>query len=64
MISPTPTEQRIVVPPEVPHDTRICIEDLDFDESDNDELSEEREMQEQCRRFDAQTEATCNSLND
>ena len=28
MISPEQTEVRIVVPPEVPHDTRICIEDL------------------------------------
>ena len=26
---PTPTEQRVVVPPEVLHDTRICIEDLE-----------------------------------
>ena len=28
---------KMVVPPEVPHDTRICIEglvDVDFDESD------------------------------
>ena len=40
MISPTPTEQRVVVPSDVPHYTRICIEDLvntDFDESDVDE---------------------------
>ena len=28
VISPERTEVRIVVPPEVPHDTRICIEDL------------------------------------
>ena len=28
MISPEQTEVRIVLPPEVPHDTRICIEDL------------------------------------
>ena len=34
------------------------MEDLDFDESDNDELSEEREMQERCRRFDAQMTAS------
>ena len=27
VISPTPTEQRVAVPPEVLHDTRICIED-------------------------------------
>ena len=42
-----------MVPPEIPHDTRTCIEDLDFDE-----LREEREMQEECRRWNAQTEAT------
>ena len=34
------------------------MEDLDFDESDNDELSEEKKMQEQCRRFDAQMTAS------
>ena len=36
---------RIVVPLEVPHDTRICNEDLsdtDIDESDLDELRDER----------------------
>ena len=43
VISPTPTERRVVVLPEIPHDTRTCIEDLDFDESDSDELREERE---------------------
>ena len=40
VISPRPTEQRVMVPPELPHDTRICIEDLDFDETDSDELRE------------------------
>ena len=45
MISPTPT-------------TRICIEDLDFDETDMDELREEREIQDECRRWNAQTEET------
>ena len=58
VISPRPTERRIVVPPEVPHDTRICIEDLDFDESDSDELRDDREMQDEVRRWNAQTEAT------
>ena len=36
---------RIVEPPEAPHDTRICIEDLvdtDIDESDIDELRDEK----------------------
>ena len=28
VISPEQTEVRIVVPPEVPHDMRICIEDF------------------------------------
>ena len=42
-----------MVPPGIPHDTRTCIEDLDFDE-----LREERELQEECRRWNAQTEAT------
>ena len=38
-IRPEETKQRIVVPPEVPHDTRICVEDLvDIDESDVDQL--------------------------
>ena len=55
VISPTPTEQRVMVPPEKPHDTRTCIEDDDFDESGSREL---REMQDECRRWDAQTEAT------
>ena len=45
VISPTPTDERVMVPPEIPHDARTCIEDLDFDESDSDELREEREMQ-------------------
>ena len=58
VISPTPTERRIVVPPEVPHDTRIGIEDLDFNESDSDELRDDREMQDEVRRWNAQTEAT------
>ena len=58
VISPRPTERRIVVPPEVPHDTRICIEDLVFDESDSDELRDDREMQDEVRRWNAQTEAT------
>ena len=53
VISPALTERRIVVPPEVLHDTRICIEDLDFDDSDSD-----REMQDEVRRRNAQTEAT------
>ena len=38
------------MPTEVPHDTRICIEDLadtDIDESDSDELREEREVQDE-----------------
>ena len=44
----------VVAPAEVPHDTRICIEDLvdtDFDESDVDELRAEKkghESKEQC----------------
>ena len=42
---PSPTERRVVVSPEIPHDTRTCIEDLNFDESDSDELREEIEMQ-------------------
>ena len=46
-----------MVPQEIPHDTRICIEDLDFDETDRDELRK-REMQDECRRWNAQTEAT------
>ena len=54
----TPTEQRVVVPPEIPHDARNCIEDLDFEESDSDESREEREMQDECRRWNAQTETT------
>ena len=57
VISPTPTEERVMVPPEIPHDARTCIEDLDFDESDSDELREEREMQDECPRWNAQTEA-------
>ena len=35
---------RIVVPPEVPHDTRICIEDLvgtDIDGPDIDDLKDD-----------------------
>ena len=58
VVSPTPTEQRVVLPPGLLHDTRICIEDLDFDETDRDELREEREMEDECRRWNAQTEAT------
>ena len=58
VIISTPTEQRVMVPPEIPHDTRTCIEDLDFDESDSDELREEREVQDECRRWNAQTRAS------
>ena len=61
VISTTPTEQRVMVPPEIPHDTRVCIEDIvntDFDESDNDELREKREMQDEFRRWNAQTTAS------
>ena len=58
VISPRATERGIVVPPEIPHDTRTCFQDLDFDESDNDESREEREMQDEVRRWNAQTEAT------
>jgi len=47
-----------MVPPEIPHDSRICIEDLDFEESDSDESRAEREMQDECRRWNTQTEAT------
>ena len=47
-----------MVPPEIPHDTRTCAEDLDFDESDSDELREEREVQDECRRWNAQTRAS------
>ena len=50
VISPEQTEVRTVLPPEVPHDTRICIEDLadtDTDESDSDELRVEREVQDE-----------------
>ena len=50
VISPEQTEVRIVVPPELRHDTRICIEDLadtDIDESDIDELRDEREVQDE-----------------
>ena len=47
----------MVVPPEIPHDTRTCIEDLDFDESDSNELREERKMQDEVRRWNAQTVA-------
>ena len=38
---------RIVVPPEVPHDSRICIEYLvgtDIDESDTDELKDDEKI--------------------
>jgi len=58
VVSPTPTEQRVVLPPGLLHDTRICIEDLDFDETGRDELRQEREMQDECRRWNAQTAAT------
>ena len=38
-IRPEQTKQRVMVPPEVPHDTRIFVEDLvDIDESDVDRL--------------------------
>ena len=50
VISPEQTEVRTVAPPEIPHDTRICIEDLvdtDIDESDIDELRDEREVQDE-----------------
>ena len=53
MISPTPTEDNVMVPPEIPHDTRIYIE-----EKDSDELKEEREMQDECRRWNAQTRSS------
>ena len=46
-ISPEQTKVRIVAPPEVPYDTRICIENLvdtDSDELEIDELREEREV--------------------
>ena len=59
MISLEQTEVRIVVPPEVAHDTRTCIEDLvdtDIDESHSDELREDREVQDECRQ---QTCKTC-----
>ena len=39
-----------MVPQEIPHDTRICIEDLvntNVDESDSGQLREEREMQDE-----------------
>ena len=58
VIIPTPTEQRVMVPPEIPHDTRTCAENLHFDESDSDELREEREVQDECRRWNAQTRAS------
>ena len=45
MISPEQTEVRIVVPSEVPHDMRICIEDLV--DTDIDDSREEREVQEE-----------------
>ena len=50
VISPEKREVRIVLSPEIPHDTRICIEDLvdtDFDVSDSDELRDEREVQDE-----------------
>ena len=39
-------KKRVVVPPEVPHDTRICIEDLvtNFDESDVENLRDEKKV--------------------
>ena len=43
VISPEQTEETIVVPPEVPHDTRICIEDLV--DMEIDQLREKREVQ-------------------
>jgi len=46
------------MPPEIPQDARTCTEDLDFEESDSDESREEREMRDECRRWNAQTEAT------
>ena len=48
VISPEQTEVRIVVPPEVPHDTRICIED--FVDMDIDQLKEKRKVREATRR--------------
>ena len=38
-VSPTPTEQRVVVHPEVPQDTRNSIEDMEIDQ-----LTVEREV--------------------
>ena len=41
------TKVRVVVPPEVPHDTKICIEDLvdtNFDESDVENLRDEKKL--------------------
>ena len=43
VISPEQTDVRIVLPPEVSHDTRICIEDLVDIEID--QMREEREVQ-------------------
>ena len=40
MISPEQTGVRIVLPPEVPHDTKICIEelvDMEIDQLKDDE---------------------------
>ena len=52
MISPEQTEVRKVLPPGVPHDTRICIEDLiDIEQEKKgheiDQLREEREVQDE-----------------
>ena len=61
VISPEQTEVRIVVPPEVPHDMRICIEDLvdtEIDQLKDDEKKgkepgngtpEPVEMKEKCK---------------
>ena len=43
-VSPAQTQQRIVVPPEVPHDTRISIEDIE--DMEIDQLREKRETRE------------------
>ena len=51
----TPTEQRVMVPPEIPHDARTCIGDPDFEESHSDGSREKREMQDECRRWNTQT---------
>ena len=55
VISTEQTEVRIVVPPEVPHDTRICVEDL-VDKEINQLREEKRSARRECRH---QTWRTC-----